>query len=316
MCPGNSWVCITSNYTYQACLYYPSNYWLPYSSYLNLSSPDSQCKFNRTGLLCGECQNGLSTAFGTSRCKHCSYAYLSITVAIAQAGIALLFLLFVLNFTVTDGTINAFILYVNIVSINSPIIFTHKSTALAHVFVSLANLDLGFEMCFYDGMGDYVKMWLQQAFPFYLISITTLLIIASLYSTKVQRLTSQRVLAVLATLFLLSYTKILRTVSNVLFFYSTITDLPSNKTTVVWSVDANVPLFGAKFTILFIACLILLIIIIPFNVVLMFTRKLSRPGWSITLSHCWMLIKVLTKIFLAWITTYITSSVLWTIITW
>ena len=274
--PGNSWVCITSNYTYQASLYCPSNYCLPYSSYLNLSSPDSQCKFNRTGLLCGECQNGLSTVFGTSRCKHCSDTFLSITVAIALVGIALLILLFVLNLTVTDGTINAFILYVNIVSINSPIIFTHQSTALAHVFISLANLDLGFEICFYDGMDDYVKMWLQLAFPFYLISIATLLIIVSRYSTKVQRLTAQRVLAVLATLFLLSYTKILRTVSNVLFFYATITDLPSNKTTVVWSVDANVSLFGAKFTILFIACLILLIIIIPFNVVLTFTRTLSR----------------------------------------
>ena len=75
---------------------------------------------------------------------------------------------------------------------------------------------------------------------------------------------------------LLSYTKILCTVSYVLFFYSTITDLPSNKTTVVWSVDANVPLFGAKFIVLFTACLILLIIIIPFNVVLTFTRILSR----------------------------------------
>ena len=161
-------------------------------------------------------------------------------------------------------------------SINSPIIFTHQSTALAHVFVSLANLDLGFELCFYNGMDDYVKMWLQLVFPFYLIFIAALLIIASRYSIKVQRLTSRRALAVLATLFLISYTKILRTVSNVLFFYSTITDLPSNKTTILWSVDANIPLFGIKFTILFITCLILLIIIVPFNVVLTFTRTLSR----------------------------------------
>ena len=119
-------------------------------------------------------------------------------------------------------------------------------------------------------------MWLQLAFPFYLIFIATLLIVASRYSTKVQRLTARRALAILATLFLLSYTKILRTVSNVLFFYSTIIDLPSNKTTIVWSVDGDVPLFGTKHIILFITCLILLIIIIPFNVVLTFTRLLSR----------------------------------------
>ena len=274
--PGNSWIHATPNFTYQVSSHCPFRYCLPYSSSFHLSHPDSQCQFNRTGLLCGKCQNGLSTVFGTSNCKQCSNIFLLTTIAIALAGIALLLALFMLNLTVTDGTINAFILYVNIVSINSHIIFTHQSTALAHVFISLANLDLGFEMCFYDSMDDYVKMWLQLTFPFYLISIATLLIIASRYSTKVQRLTARRVLPVLATLFLLSYTKILRTVSNVLFFYATITDIPSNKTAVVWSVDANVPFFGAKFTILFIACLILLIIIIPFNVVLIFTRTLSR----------------------------------------
>ena len=274
--PSNSWIRATSNFTYQVSSHCPFRYCLPYSSSFHLSHPDSQCQFNRTGLLCGKCQNGLSTAFGTSNCGQCSNIFLLTIIAIALAGIALLLALFMLNLTVTDGTINAFIFYVSIVSINSPIIFTHQSTALAHVFVSLANLDLGIEMCFYNGMDDYVKMWLELAFPFYLISIAILLIIASRYSTKVQRLTARKVLAVLATLFLLSYTKILRTVSNVLFFYSTITDLPSNKTTLVWSVDANIPLFGIKFTMLFIACLILLIIIIPFNVVLTFTRTLSR----------------------------------------
>ena len=125
-------------------------------------------------------------------------------------------------------------------------------------------------------MDDYIKIWLQLVFPVYLIIIATSLIIASRYSTRIQRLTARRALAVLATLFLLSYTKILRTVSNVLFFYSAITDLPNNKTTLVWSVDANVPLFGVKFTILFTVCLILLIIMIPFTVVLTFTRLLSR----------------------------------------
>ena len=274
--PGSSWIHITTNHTFQVSLYCPFRYCLPYSSYLNLSNPNSQCQFNRAGLLCGQCKNGLSTVFGTSKCKHCSNAFLSITVAIAITGIMLVFSLFAFNLTVADGTINAFILYINIVSINSFIIFTHEQTAVAHVLVSLANLDLGFEICFYNGMDDYSKTWLQLAFPVYIIFIAMLLIITSRYSNKVQRLTARRALPVLGTLFLLSYTKILRTVSYVLFFYSTITDLPSNKTTIVWSVDANVPLFGAKFIVLFTACLILLIIMIPFNVVLTFTRILSR----------------------------------------
>ena len=272
--PGNSWIAITSNHTYQVSSHCPFQYCLSSTSFFNLFNPDDQCLFNRTSLLCGKCQKGLSTVFGTHNCKQCSNAFIFTILPIAMAGIVLLVILFMLNVTVTDGTINAFILFANIVSINSSIIFTHQSTA--HIFVSLANLDLGFEMCFYNGMNDYIKIWLQLAFPVYLIIIATSLIIASRYSTRIQRLTARRALAVLATLFLLSYTKILRTVSNVLFFYSEITNLPNNKTTIVWSVDANVPLFGVKFTILFTVCLISLIIMIPFTVVLTFTRLLSR----------------------------------------
>ena len=122
-------------------------------------------------------------------------------------------------------------------------------------------------------MDDYAKMWLQLAFPFYLIFIV---IITSRYFTTLQRLTARRALPVLATLFLLSYTKILRIVSSVLFFYSTITHLLSKHTTLVRSVDANAPLFGVRFTILFIVCLILFLILVPFNVILLFTRTLSR----------------------------------------
>ena len=117
-------------------------------------------------------------------------------------------------------------------------------------------------------------MWLQLASPSYLIFIATLIIITSRYSTKIQRLTARRALPVLATLFLLSYTKILRIVFSVLFFYSTITHLPSKHTSLVWSVDANVPLFGVRFT--FIVCLILFLILLPFNAILLFTRTLSR----------------------------------------
>ena len=81
---------------------------------------------------------------------------------------------------------------------------------------------------------------------------------------------------VLATLFLLSYTGVLRTVLTVLFSYSTITHLPSGHQQIVWSIDASVPLFGVKFTILFVACLLLFLLLIPFNIILLFSRYLSR----------------------------------------
>ena len=278
--PINSWIFATTHnnsYTYHISLHCPLHYCLPHSSHLSFSTLNSQCQFNRSGLLCGHCQQGLSTVFSSSHCQHCSSIYLLLIIPIAIAGVVLVLLLFVLNLTVTDGTINGFILYANIISINTPVFFTelHHFT-LAYTFISIANLDLGIQTCFYNGMDDYAKMWLQLAFPFYLIFIATLIIITSRYSTKIQRLTARRALPVLATLFLLSYTKILRIACSVLFFYSTITHLPIKHTTLVWSVDANVPLFGVRFTILLIVCLILFLILVPFNVILLFTRTLSR----------------------------------------
>ena len=276
--PTNSWIFATTHnnsYTYQISLHCPFHYCLPHSSHLSFSTPNSQCQFNRSGLLCGQCQQGLSSMFGSPYCQQCSNIYILLIIPIAIAGLLLVFLIFYLNLTVTDGNINAFILYTNIISINIPVFFPTNEIMPAYTFISLANLDWGIQMCFYNGMDDYAKIWLQLSFPFYLMIIAALIIILSRHYTAIQRLTASRALPVLATLFLLSYTKILQTISSGLFFYTSITYLPSKHTTLVWSVDANVPLFGVKFTILFIVCLMLFLILLSFNIILLFTRRLS-----------------------------------------
>ena len=55
--------------------------------------------------------------------SYCSNVYISLTIVIVIAGAVLVFLMFILNLTVIDGTINAFIFYANIISMNSPILF-------------------------------------------------------------------------------------------------------------------------------------------------------------------------------------------------
>ena len=278
--PANSWIfaeTVNISHSYDVSPQCPFDYCLPHPSHLNLSDPDSQCQFKRSGVLCGECKQGLSTVFGSSRCKHCSNLYVFTIIPIAIAGIVLVIMLFTFNLTVTNGIINTLIFYVNIISINYSQ-FCFDSHSLDCTILSLFNLDLGIETCFYDGMDGYTKMWLQLAFPSYLMIIAFTLIIGSRHSTKLQRLTANRVLKVLATLFLLSYTKVLLTTCQVLFFFSPVTHLPSNHTTLVWSVDTGVMLFGVKFCILYSVCLILFIILLIFNVVLLFPRTVSR--WS------------------------------------
>ena len=195
------------------------------------------------------------------------------TIIIIVVGIVLVVSLYLLNLTFTKGTINGIILYANIISIIDSVFLVNDNVFKPlRVFISFVNLDLGIETCFYSGMDSYAKMWLQLFFPFYLIIIAALIITSSRYSSRILRLTYTRSLPVLATLFLLSYTGVLRTVSTVLFSYSTIVHLPGGHKQTMWSIDASVPLFGLKFIMLFITCLVLLLLLIPFNITLLFTR--------------------------------------------
>ena len=279
--PANSWVVGKTNidhfHSYQVSQRCPLDYCLLHSSYFDLSNPDSQCQFNRAGLLCGECKEGLSAVFGTSKCQQCSNNYLLLVFVFMGAGIILVASLFIFNLTVTHGNINGLIFYANIVSINTAIFFQkYQPTKFTYLIISLLNLDLGIETCFYNGMDDYAKMWLQLLFPTYLILIAIALILASRYSTKLQRLTARKALPVLATLSLLSYTKALRSVSNVLFSYSTIINLPSNHTKSVWLVNTETEIFELKFTLLFLMCVILFIMLLLFNAILLFIKLSIR----------------------------------------
>ena len=96
---------------------------------------NTQCQYNRTGFLCGQFQQGLSTIFSSSRCQHCSNTYLLLIMPIAIAGLVLVFLLFVFNLTITDGTIHPFILYVNIIGFNSTMFFPdHQPSPILCVY--------------------------------------------------------------------------------------------------------------------------------------------------------------------------------------
>ena len=106
--PANSWVSAATHnnsYTYHISLQCPFHYCLPHSSYLNFSTPNLQRQFKRSGLLCGQCQHGLSSVFSNSYCQKCSNIYTLLIIPIALAGLLLVFLIFHLNITVTDGNI-------------------------------------------------------------------------------------------------------------------------------------------------------------------------------------------------------------------
>ena len=246
------------------------------STAIQIETYDTQCKSNRVGINCGQCPPGLSTTFGFYACKRCSNYWLLLLIVFMFAGIFLVLSLFTLNLTVVDGKLYGFVAYANLVAGNSFNVFPSKNN-IFFILLSLFNLDLGIELCFYNGMTEYVKTWLQFAFPLYLLFIVATLSFASRYYSLVERLTRRRVIPVIATIFLLTYSKLLLVTARVLFSYTTVYTLPDHHSNVIWTWDSSIPLFGIKFSILFAVCLILFsCVLLPFNLLMLFTKFAYR----------------------------------------
>ena len=235
--------------------------------FVSENDSDIQCNYNRSGVLCGGCSGTTSLVLGSSRCKQCSNSYLALITAFAVAGIALVFLLFILKLTVAVGTINGLIFYANIIQVNSAIFYPPGTTNILTVFIAWINLDLGIETCFYNGMDTYAKTWLQFVFPIYVWLLVCLIIVISHFSQRMTRLLGSNPIAVLATLFLLSYAKILRTIIAALSV--SYLSYPGNVNVAVWSLDGNIEYLTGKHIPLFlIGLLALLLLFLPYTLFL------------------------------------------------
>ena len=242
----------------------PYDYCKPYALSLNLSTPDNQCSSSRSGILCGACQPGLSQVLGTSNCKKCSNLWVLLIFAFALAGVLLVAGLVLLNFTVSTGTINGLIFYTNIVRANTAIFFPDKTAnTFLSWFIAWLNLDVGIEACFYDGLDAYMKTWFQFIFPLYIWLLVTVIIISSKYSKRAANTFGVNAVQVLATLFLLSYAKLLRVTITV--FQPT--HLLDNHN--VWHFDGNVTYLGKRHALLMLVALLFFVLfLLPFTLIL------------------------------------------------
>ena len=244
--------------------------------HLNLKEPDTQCSFSHSGTLCGACQPGLSLALGSPQClSHCSNHYISLIIAFAAAGLVLVLFIKILDLTVAVGTINGLIFYANIIQAAQDTFLPAGDRNPLTVFIAWLNLDLGIETCFFDGMDGYWKTWLQFVFPFYIWAIILLIIYLSRRSQTVARMFGNNSVPILATLILLSYTKLFRTIVLALTF--TYLEFPDGSKRVVWSFDGNIQYLGPKHIPLFLFALsVLLFLWLPFTVLLLFEQCFQR----------------------------------------
>ena len=154
-------------------------------------------------------------------------------------------------------------IFANIVGANtsSNVFFSGllNSTRFYSALISWLNLEMGFDVCFFEGMDTYWKTWLQLSFPTYVILLVAIIIIVSEYSIKFSRLIARRnPVATLSTLLLLSYTKFLQTTITTLSLVTL--DYPDGSHKRVWLPDASVGYLSGKHIPLLIAAVFILLI--------------------------------------------------------
>ena len=254
-----------TNKTVVASKYCPLDYCNQEESNVTLSKPDSQCNYNHSGILCGRCQPGLSLALGSAQCLPCSNKYLALLIPFTLAGPILVGVIKLLDLTISQGAMNGLIFYANIVRANEYIFLPQRQIYPLTVFIAWLNLDLGVETCFFDGLSAYLKTWLQFVFPLYIWSIAGLIIILAKYSDRVASLMGNNSVPILATLFLLSYAKIFRTIIAALSYTVVYT---SHGHKAVWTADGNVEYLGSKHAPLFAVAMAMLLLWLLYTLLL------------------------------------------------
>ena len=244
----------------------------------NKTYQNEQCQYHRTGILCGSCPSRWSMVLGSSECQKCSNMWLLLVVPFALAGVLLVIIIHFLNLTVTMGTICGLIFYANIIQDYFITLLTLYPipglTPVLQIFLSWLNLDLGISTCFYDGMEAFGKTMLLFVFPIYIWLISTVIIFLSNHYIFFTRIVGENALKVLSTLFLLSYSKMLRVTIGILSLK--VIEIHFNDsviTKVRWTTDGNIPYLDPKRHLAaFLVAILFAVLLLPFSMSLLCIR--------------------------------------------
>ena len=240
-----------------------------------LDTPDAQCASDHSGILCGGCKDGFALMLGSSRCHQCDSKYLALLLTFVAAGLLLVLTLGRVDITVASGTMNGVLFYTNVVKASSDAVISSFISKHFAIIIAWLNLDLGIEVCFSSHLDMFWKSLLQYAFPLYIWLLVAAIIVLSRYSTVAARLSGRNAVPVLATLFLLSYAKVLDTIIAAFSFTSIETE--KNGPLVVWLHDGNLKYMqGKHIALVLVSSLFAIFYIIPLTILLLFAPALQR----------------------------------------
>ena len=232
-----------------------------------------QCSHGRAGLLCGGCPPQSSNVFVGQACVVCSSKSVSLLLIIAfvGAGIVVVVVMNVCHLTVSTGEINGLVFYANVLQIMQG---SNVPSSGGYIILAWLNLDLGVKTCFYNGMDMFAKVLLQFAFPLYLLSLALLLIFLCRKYQRLASLMGSNSVKVLATLFFLTYTKILRIIFMI--FSVSILQYPDGSHEWRWTEDGNMLFARGKHLVLLIFGFAALCFTLPYTIVVTFYPCMQR----------------------------------------
>ena len=176
-----------------------------------------QCKYNRIGVLCGQCPRHHSVVFFSVKCEICNNWSLLILIVPLIAGPILVIIIGVLNITISVGPINGYMFYITIVTVICDFNFEFLSELT---------------ICLYDGMDEFGKTLTAYVIPLYLLLLVVIACCLPrcrrINMHKINKKIGPRITPVLATIITLSY----------LFTFYTV--IKSFQPAQVYSVDGRV----------------------------------------------------------------------------
>ena len=246
------------------------------SVFIKASDVDRLCAEGRTGILCGSCVKGWSVVLGTGMCKPCSNAYLGLVVVYLGAGILLIAILSKFRLTVNHGSMNGLIFYANFVHWNKTNFFpTSSNSDILRLIIAWLNLDLGIEVCLFNGMTVVHLLLLEIAYIAYIVFLQFAIVLLCRRYVIFTRLLGRNVTKVMSTLIILLYSKTLRTLVNI-FTFTIITNTSNNNKTKVLSVDGNIEFGSRQHIPLLVVGSLLALLLLLFTFSLLFIQILSR----------------------------------------
>ena len=277
--PRGLWVgydTMQSNFASQSCMFDYCNE----VTHVFLDDPDTQCKNNRTGVLCGGCEEGYSRILGTSECRKCDNNLVAAIVILFFIGSLLMVLLLsIFGITITHGYANGALFYSSIVGLYldvtgfSSTVLTASSTRGVIDFINNHNT---FVKCFYNGMTDLHLSIFSFCFPLNIIvSLVLMTLFVKYCQTKALRKVLNRVniTHVFATLLFVSYPGIISNCNDLVYFVDVhVGDSISRK----WRMDPNQDYLEGLHIFGFVVAVILFTILTPFPLLLLFPNLSLR----------------------------------------